>query len=232
MATVYVQNCSGGLFEHDAVGMRIVCAAGAMAHVTTSASTIVHGMPTGAAIQDVRIDTGARSLLEYLPDPTILFPDAHLDNRVRVGLHPDARVMLWDAVVTHDPSAKGRSFKNLRNDLIIESASGDLLARDRWRMTSDCAGRALTGVMGAYCCQGSFLALGRGACEPTLLDALRTALLAHSGVYAGASALPHGSGTIVRMLATEAAALRRALFAVWDAARQALSAVKGVARRK
>ncbi len=232
MATVYVQCCSGGLFERDSVRVSIACARGTNAHVTTSASTIVHGMEIGEATQDVQIETAAQSLMEYLPDPMILFPGARLDNRVRVRLHEDALVLLCDAVLAHDPGGAERASHHLRHDLIVESSSGDLLVRDRWTMPVDIADRARPGIMGAYSCQGSFLVLGRESSTPGFLDALRSVLLAHADVYAGASALPHGCGTIVRALAMEAAALKRALFAVWDAARWRLLGVKGVARRK
>src|SRR5215470_13883408 len=51
MATLYVQSCSGGLFQHDDLAWHIVASEGARAHVTTAAATIAHRMEDGHARQ-------------------------------------------------------------------------------------------------------------------------------------------------------------------------------------
>ncbi len=47
MITLYVQSCSGGVFEHDDLTWRIVAREGAKAHITTAAATIVHRWTAG-----------------------------------------------------------------------------------------------------------------------------------------------------------------------------------------
>ena len=222
MATVYVQCCSGGLFEGDAVKARVECGPGTRAQVTTSASTIVHSMEAGEASQAVEIDTEAASALEYLPEPLILFPAARLTNCVRIRLHEAATVLVSDATLTHDPGGTGRRFDRLSNELVVESSAGRLLARDRWIMTGTVVERAVPGITGTYRCQGSFLVLRQGLSDLRLLDEVRAGLNERPGIHAGASHLPNGCGIIVRLLSTDAAALKGALRGARCAAQQML----------
>ena len=55
LATLYVQSCSGGIYEDDRLDLTLATAQGAEAHVSTQAATVVHSMPSGSASQRVRI---------------------------------------------------------------------------------------------------------------------------------------------------------------------------------
>jgi urease accessory protein len=232
MLTLYVQSCSGGVFQRDALGSRLTARAGALAHITTSASTIVHTMDRGDAVQAVEIDAEAGSLVEYLPDPLILFPGARLKNLVRVRAHPESSVMLWDAVVGHDPGGKGRCFDWLLSDLRVRDGEGRLLARDRYRLDGEVFQRSQAGVMHGYSCQGSFLVLQRALPQQRMAEALRAALPSHPGIYAGATRLPADCGAWVRVLARDAVGLREALKCAWYAARTTLTGQEPAQRRK
>jgi urease accessory protein len=233
MPTVYVQSCSGGIFEHDRLRWRISAGAGTRVHVGTSASTIVHGMDGGEAAQEVVLDVGAGAVLEYLPDPLILFPGARLRNRLRIRLAYDAAVLISDAILAHDPEgSSGRSFERIDTELGVEAADGTLLARDRYVLSGTLLQQGLPGVNGDYRCQGSFAVLQRSLPMDQLVDAIRSVLNDVPGVYAGASTLPSDCGAMVRVLAADAAALRLTLAAVWGAARLLLLGVGPSARRK
>ena len=234
MATVYVQSCSGGIFEHDALRWSIAAAAGARAHVTTSASTIVHSMEKGEAAQEVRVHAEAGSYLEYLPDPLILFPGARLSSRLHIRLDDDATVLAWDTLLAHDPQTAGpqRWFDRLRSEWTVESLDGRVLACDRYIVTGGMLARALPGVNGSHRCHGSFVVLRRGIPIEGLIEALREKLRLAEDVYAGVSTLPNNTGAVVRLLATDAASLRAALHAAWGAARTLLLGAPPSARRK
>jgi urease accessory protein len=119
MPTVYLQSCSGGIFQRDDLRIRIVAGAGTSAHVTSAASTVVHGMESAGARQIVELDAGAGALLEYLPDPVILFPRARLHNGVQVRLDPQASVILGDALILHDPKGGGGAFEFLESETVV-----------------------------------------------------------------------------------------------------------------
>lgn len=232
MPTLYVQSCSGGIFEHDRLAWRIVAGEGTQAHLTTSASTIVHGMQAGNAVQEVCIEAQAGCLLEYLPDPLVLFPGARLATRLRLRVHPEATVLACDSLVPHDPHGAGSHFDWIHAELTVEDPAGAPIARDRYRLTGAALASATPGVTGRFPCQGGFVALCEAARVPGLVDALRASLPAGDDVYAGVSQLPRRRGAWMRVLARDAAALREALCGAWYAARSVLVGAAPMPRRK
>lgn len=232
MLTLYLQSCSGGVFQQDALGARLRAKAGAHVHVSTAASTVVHTMEHGDAVQTVEIDAEAGSLVEYLPDPLILFPRARLKNLLRVRAHPESSIMLWDAVIAHDPAGKGRVFDWLLSDLAVRDSDGRLLARDRYRLEGEAFQRAQPGAMHGYACQGSFLVLQQAVPQGQVADALRSALPTDPAIYAGATRLAADCGAWVRVLARDAVGLGEALKCAWYAARTILTGQEPAQRRK
>ena len=232
MPTLYIQSCSGGIFEHDRLAWRIVAGEGAKAHLTSAASTIVHSMPVGQAVHEVVIEARAGSLIEYLPDPVILFRAARLTTRLVLRVHPQATVIASDCLVPHDPFGTGAQFDWLHAELTVEDLDGALIARDRYRLTGASLSAATPGVTGAFACQGGCVVLAPGSQLPALIAALRAALPAGDEVYAGVSRLPQERGAWVRVLARDAAALREALRRAWYAARSVLVGAEPSPRRK
>ena len=231
MPTVYLQSCSGGIFEGDNLRLRITAGEGAAAHVASAASTVVHSMVLQAASQQVELHAQAGSFLEYLPDPVILFPRAKLTSGVRVSVHPGATVILGESVLLHDPSGGDDRFDWLQSETVIEDAAGKLLARDRFRIEGVQLARGFAGITGSWKAQGSLFVV-TSAKPPTELVAAMRATLASAGVYAGATILPNQSGAWSRILASDAAALKTALFSVWTAVRQTLTGAAPMPRRK
>jgi urease accessory protein len=232
MATVYIQCCSGGIFEHDALHLNLEAGPGALAHVTTSASTVVHGMEQGEARQEVMVAAAAGAVLEYLPAPLILFPGARLRNRLRIRLDDGAAVLACDALLAHDP-ARGaapdepvRWFDRIHSDLSVESSDGRLLARDRYLLSGTVLARGLPGVTGPFRCHGTIVVLQNGLSTAPMENALRDEVHSVDAVYAGVSSLPNACGVLVRVLAPDAIALRSALRAVCNTARLLLLNVR------
>lgn len=231
MPTVYLQSCSGGIFEGDSLCLRITAGEGAAAHVATAASTVVHSMTSQAASQQVELHAQAGSFLEYLPDPVILFPRARLTSGVRVSVHPDATVIFGEAVLLHDPKGGDGRFDWLHSDTVIEDEAGRLLARDRFRIEGVHLARRLAGITGIWKAQGSLFVVTAAKPPAELVAAMRAALVS-AGIYAGATILPNQSGAWARILATDAAALKAALFSAWAVVRQTLTGAAPMPRRK
>ncbi len=232
MPTLYVQSCSGGIFEEDRLAWRVVASEGARAHLTNAASTIVHTMEAGHAVQQVELEAHAGTYLEYLPDPMILFRDARVTSSVRLRAHSQAVALVSDALVTHDPLGAGQAFDWISAQIRVEDLHGTLLACDRFRLTGTALSQAVPGVTNAFRCLGGFVALCPGSTVPDLVDALRAALPATEEVYAGASRLPSDRGVWVRVLGRDAADLRWALRSAWYAARRVLVGAEPTPRRK
>ncbi len=231
MPTLYLQSCAGGLFEGDDLRLRIEAGEGTAAHVTSGASTIVHSMEREPAVQRLEIHAREGAFLEYLPDPTILFPHARLDNRVQIAVHPGATVIAGDSLLLHDPKGGGGVFDRLRCETRIGDPAGRLLACDRFQIEGAQLARGLPGVAGTSAAQGSLFVMTAAKPAAGLVDAMREALHL-PGVYAGAALLPNRTGAWARILATDAAALKAAMFNAWSAARQLLTGAMPVQRRK
>lgn len=231
MATLYVQSVAGGLYEGDSLAVTVDAQRAAAVHLTTQASTIVHGMPRGGhAAQAMTIRAEGDSLVEYLADATILFPTARFDSSLTIEAEPGATVIAGDSFLAHDPRGCGDTFDWLAARLEARRPDGTLLFADRWRLPGEAWGARLPGVSGLYAGHGALVVL-HARPEP-LVAALREALARCGGIYAGASLLPNGCGAWARILASDGASLRTAMVAAWSAARQAICGTVPQPRRK
>ena len=135
LATLYVQSCSGGIYEDDRLDLTLATAAqGAEAHVSTQAATVVHSMPSGSASQRMRIQCEGGSYLEYLPDPQILFPGSRFRSEVVVRLSGNAVALVSDSFLTHDPAGRDGMFSAYGSEIVIEDDTGKALAIDRLKV--------------------------------------------------------------------------------------------------
>ena len=128
MATLYLQSSSGGLYGDDALDLRIVAEAGARAHVTSQASTMVPASLGGAARLGVHLRCDAGAALEYVPDPLILFDGADAETTLDVSMAPDARAIVADAILLHDPLGGVPTSGRWANTITV-SVDGDPLPR-------------------------------------------------------------------------------------------------------
>ncbi len=231
-ATLYLQSCSGGIYEDDRHRIDIRAAAGAKAHVTTQASTIVHGMQTGGAVQEVALEAGEGALLEYLPDPLILFAGARLDAQLRIRAHPTARTLAAESFILHDPAGGDGVFERLGSRTEVEDASGALLACDRYSIAGAELRDLWPGIAAGFRAQGTLWLIGGDLDPEPILPAVRGALASRAGVYAGVSLLPARCGLLARLLAADGAALRAAMTAAWQTMRLALTGAAPQPRRK
>ena len=233
MASLYLQSSSGGLFAGDRLSIRISVEAGAKAHVTTPASTIVHRMPAGEARLRTLLEAGSGSLLEYLPDPLILFPQARLRSTLHLRLGEGATAILADAFLPHDPAGAHECFGSYESEAEVEDASGRRLVLDRFRLSGAEAQASMVGVMGSRAMQATVLAVSNAVAPEALLTALRQGMeTCAPTVYGAASLLPNACGAWVRLLAEDGAALTGATAQLWACAREAVTGTRPRPRRK
>jgi urease accessory protein len=222
MATVYLQCCSGGLFENDDVRLDIEAQADTLAHVCTSAATIVHSMRGTQARQSVNLIAERDSHLEYLPSSVILFPAARLVSVVDVRLHEGASVLTGEIVLAHDPQGTNRCFDSLHSTRSVRAETGVLVVRDRWRMHGETFAQSLPGITGPHRAQGTLFILRSRGNLAELLDRVRAVLPQHPRLYIGASRLPGACGVVVRALCGDEPLLLMAFRAVRDTVRALL----------
>ena len=205
---------------------------GAKAHVTTQASSLAYRMPDGEARQHVRLSGGSGSLLEYLPDPTILFPEARVRSAITLRPSPGALIIAGDSFLPHDPAGTDRRFGLFAGETRVVGANGRVLALDRFSTTGADWAEQTTGVSGAHCMQGSLVAADDAAPLPELLEALREALAKTAAVYGAASMLPNGCGVWARLLAADGMQLTETMTSLWTALRVQVTGRPPARRRK
>lgn len=224
MATLYLQSSSGGLYGGDDLGLRVRVASGAAAHLTTQAATIVHDVRgNGATRQSLNLDVEAGGWLEYMPDPTILMAGSALKNRMSVRLGTDARLLMADAQLCHDPTGLAQSFAHLDNQLSLSGPEGPKMIDQFTVNGADWLART-----GGARCSGMIVAAGAPGTGPAMLQALADV----TGTYAGLSEFPDRDLSVLRFLTDDGVSMSRALDASWTAARLVLTGAKPHARRK
>jgi urease accessory protein len=232
MATLYLQSCSGGVYEDDRLDVRIEAGEGTEAHVSTQSATIVHTMPSGSASLEARIICARGSYLEYLPDPQILFPRSRCSSRIAIGLSGDAIALVSDSFLGHDPDGKREMFSRYASEIVIENERGRILAIDRLQIEGSDFSGACPGVSGSYKAQGTMIVAGLAVAAPAVAESLRRVQPEREEAAIGVSELPKSAGLVVRVLAVDGAALKRAMYRAWCEARVALKGTPPVERRK
>ena len=233
MASLYVQSCAGGIYSGDRLNIEITAGAGARAHVTTQASSIAYRMPDDEARQRTHLSGAPGSLLEYLPDPTILFPEARLRSAITLRPAPGALIIAGDSFLPHDPHGAGRPFGFCAGETRVVDPGGRLLSLDRFHIEGAAWTAGMAGVSGAHRMQGTLVAAGDAAPPETLLEALREGLAkAPPAVYVAASTLPNRCGAWARLLATDGADLSETMILLWAALRAMVTGHAPAPRRK
>jgi len=211
MATVLLQSCSGGIFEGEDLGLAVSVGSGAMVHLSTGASTIVHGMQGGSARQRICLEVGANALLEYLPKPTVLFPGAQLLNEVDVSLNPQASLLIWDVCLAHGPGGNVERFGHYHSVTRVRDSDGRLRVLDRMRIEGADLSEPRVGMNGGFGTLGTFFIFTRKVNAALLTEYVRQVSFSDDEIYVGTSELPGSCGIWVRVIAKSAVAMTRQL---------------------
>ncbi len=211
-----VVNTAGGVAGGDRLTLDVTVEPGARLVVTTAAAEKVYRALAPAATIDVTLAVGAGGSLAWIPQETILFDRARLRRNIDVDIAADARLLLAEAIVF------GRSG--------MGEAVDDSSLSDRWRLRR--CGRLIhveaMRLEGAAATKLAQAAVANGCI------AIATVLVvpADEGTAAGVRALGDrfrgevgvsawDGFAVVRLCASDGAALRHDLIAVLTVVRGA-----------
>jgi urease accessory protein len=220
-------NVGGGLVAGDRAEVSVRVGPGAAALVTSQAAEKVY-RSTGADCRvESRLAVEPGGWLEWCPQETILFDRARLRRSLRLDLAPGARAMLGEMVVLGRLAAGERSSEGFLFDRIEVRRGGGLAWLDSLRLEGP-FGPLLEARAGLGGCRAlaTFVHAAEDAAERL---ELARALLPAEGVRAGAT-LVNGL-LVVRWLALEALALRRAFALFWTRFREAAAGLPPVLPR-
>jgi len=217
LATVYVQSPTGGIAQGDRHGVAVTVGPDAKAHVSTQSAEKVLRMERNCARTDVSLTVGDGGYLEYLPEPTILYPDARFRRETTLEVGEDATALVGEIVVA-GRLARGEAFDfdRLYSRLTVEGPDG-LLAQDTTDIAPELADPRRPGVVGESPVLGSLYAVG----TPGLADSIHDRVAAVDAVRGGATELPNDAGVLVRALGDRPGAVAGAFEAAWEVIRRA-----------
>lgn len=128
-AYLYRMNTSPGLLAGDALEVSIQLGEGSQLYLADQSALKVHQMPEENTYSTIRYDVelGGNAMLEFLPEPLILFEDAALEQTTEISLHEDAGVC-WGEVVLPGRLARGEKyqFRRYLNKTLVRSLDGEL----------------------------------------------------------------------------------------------------------
>ncbi|MEQ8739607.1 MAG: urease accessory protein UreD [Hoeflea sp.] len=229
MATLYLQSSAGGLYHDDDHHLCVEVEDGALAHVTSQASTIIHNSHQSGSRVDVELKVGEGGWLEFCPEPAILFPGARLKSRLTAHVHPGSRLLFCDAQLWHDPEGGTAAFQELDNTITLRQSDGDNFYIDHALVS----GSDWFGATDGRLCAGTFLVYDPG--NAALISSELEACISRfdpSAIYAGHTHLNDRSVVVIRLLASTGAHLTEAMQAIWSAIRVAVTGKFPMPRRK
>lgn len=213
LLTVILQTSSSAIHGEDLLRQRLHLGAGAAVHLATQGATAIHRAHLGMTSREaVNLTVGADALLEYLPEPRILFPGAALHQTIDLDCAPTATAILSDAFTLHDPEGTARGFRQFDSTMTLRFSGGEPVLVDRLDISH--FGRGPTLQFSAFGSMVMVLPLPGEQLETLALE-LSTALGETPGVYAAASVLPASAGIGIRLAGRDLRALRAGLELGW-----------------
>ncbi len=228
MANIYIQSASGGIYENESLTTNIIANSRSYSHITTQASTLVHGMTNGEAQQTVNINAIEHAYTEYVSDPLILFPASKLNSKINIYSDETSTAIIADAFLLHFLNGEDHIFNQFNNYLNIYTDGNELLAKDIYIVNQ----KNFLNIKSKYISMGTISIINRSTIKKDLLKTLQVSIQANNDIYGGATLLPNECGIIIKFLATDGDTLKKAILNSWIQIRESIVGIKPKTRRK
>lgn len=230
MLTLILQTVSGTILAEDSLLQLVHVEAGAAAHLAGQGAVPVYRSADHRTATDrVELSVAGGGVLEYLPEPRILFPGSRIDQAVTVRADLDAVAVVADGFVAHDPDGASRPFSRYASEIVIERPGGVICSRDRVELDG---APVRTGARARYTATGSLTVVAPPADSDAVTEAVGKKTATLDGTYCALTTLPGDAGVSLRIAAEGGQQLRHAIEQGWSAARQALFGEPPASRRR
>ncbi|HEV2123656.1 MAG TPA: urease accessory protein UreD, partial [Chloroflexota bacterium] len=225
MAYCYTAMLTGGLVQGDRLEQRISVEAGARAHVTTLAATKIYRMANNHASQRLQLRVAAGGVLEWWPDPVIPHRGARFVQDVTLSV-ADEGVLVYGDLLLPGRTGEQHAYAVYQSRITARRPDGTLLFVDTQALAPSPPGarplhETLPPERGVI---GSVFVLCPVAASDDLSSELRQAIRHWdtSEMLGGCTTLPAACGIMVRFLAVDGLAGRKAAAQVLHIMRQQL----------
>ena len=222
---LYPLHPPGGVVGGDVLDIRVDVAAGAHALLTTPGAAKFYRSVGELARQDQRLSVAPGGVLEWFPQPAILFPGARVRSRTEIALCGDARCIGWEVLSLGRPVIGERFTEGALDAELGVVRDGRPLLLDRLRVGAATDLDRPTGLA-RHPVSGTFLASGADGID---LDRAREVLAAAPALVCGVTLLD--DLLIARALADTTEPLLRVFSRLWMALRPRLLGREAVAPR-
>ena len=223
MAYVYLMSPSGGMLQGDRYRIDLSLTKNACAHITTQGATRIYRMERNYATQVVTIFVDDGCYFEYIPDQIIPYRSSRFYQTAALKVH-DNGTALYSEILAPGRVASGESFeydicylktqaKN-QNDH-IRFADVLLLEPKKFDLET-------LGILGEKSVVGSLYIVTKQNYVKQLVDEIHVCLQKRPNILGGATALPHSSGVLVRMLGEVADEIRNTIYQAVDITRRTI----------
>ncbi len=205
---------AGGLVGGDSLDIAIQADVGSQVLITTAAASKIYGSDGATpATQQVVITLAPESCLEWMPQETIVFNQAHYQQMVRVNLAPGALWAGWE-ITRFGRSARGETFDQgqWRSHMEVWQADRPLWL-DRQQLTGGSAALHSPNGLAGHPVVGSFAVVGYHA-DPAQIEALRQLWPPDQAGDIGVTRLQ--AGVLCRYRGPSSQAARRWFVAAWQ----------------
>ena len=198
-----MRNNSPGLFAEDSFKITLNLEDNTQLYLTEQSATKVHPMVnTDTAKVNYQWNIGKHAIVEFVPEPLILYSDSALKQTTQVRIHPSAS-LFWSDVVLPGRLARGESyqFRDYDHCLEVYGEAGELWFRDSMHLTGKENKFAQSSLFASLPVLGNAIALLPQIevnLLKTTLDSLK--LPNTSNLVVATSVLPQDKGVLLRVL--------------------------------
>lgn len=215
-AHLCIQNSTAGIFPGDNLRTKVTAHRGTKTYITTQSDTQVFAphrdSPDGEASNDLEFIVDDDAIVEHFPKTTILHRDSTLRQTTQLHVSANGIFIGWNALaagrIGHGECMTYREY----DTRTVIYRDGKIAARDRMVLRSGEQQLSSPGIFHDHYYLGTLILVAPDRITDKILAVIRQAIRPET--LCGASALPHGCGLMIRLLADSApqlAATQRSL---------------------
>lgn len=218
---LYLMNAAPGLFAGDDWQISVQLDKGTSLYLTDQSATKVHRMAIGSAARTgYDLSVGENATLELVPEPSILYGDAALEQDITVKVHPTSQLFLSEMIIP-GRLARGEiyQFQYCFSRLQVYTQTDDLLCADTQRLLGKQNPFRDDKLFAALPVLANLIVILPMVDLSSLMTEL-TAIGQRQAIVAASSPLPNCNGLLIRVMAETTSSLKHYIRDALNSVRQ------------